>query len=215
MRRAYKEIAIEIALCLALFSVVSTVKALPIPTPTCKPYPIGSGTAIQHATNIDGWAIMWWCDENHLWKGYGSAGFWKDIPADIGSKVIAFLTSGTVSDFDGYWAQVKCNLDDPLCPQAPLAALYHSIPAPNFYPPSGLVTQPKKPGDITTPIYGVSSSKDFNILSPVGSIGLGIACDTKQVTTDGSGAAYFVVPSDNQTIVWKSTPRIRVYAQCY
>lgn len=173
-------------------------------SPPCKPAEVGgTGSIIYHAANKDGWAMKFFCDENHRWHGYGSAGFWSDVPGDILDRVKAFFTTGTAADVDAYIAQLKCSLSDPTCPQAPMKPLFDSIPLPNYWPPSGLVTQ-------TTVAYKRSESVGGYTYKPLGTVMLGIVCD--ESTYD---QGYFVIPRSSVTLTNKyDTYPLNVYGRC-
>lgn len=64
-----------------------------------------------------------------------------------------------------------------------------------------------------TKLYWVASSRDFNILPIVGSIGLNIKCDSSQSVTNSSGT-YYVVPSQDPSVKWTGATHLRVYAKC-
>lgn len=159
-------------------------------------------------------AAVFFCDlGNHKWTRYAIVGHGDNMDncAYGYAKAVAALFM-TKAQKDALWTErfVTGAETDPgklaqyQAQDAPAWALAEAVPYPDTIPPSGLVTQDTK-------VYAVSSSTDFNVLSPVGTIALGVQCDVTQSVINSTGR-YFVVPSSKVT--WTGTKRLRVYAAC-
>jgi len=171
--------------------------------PSCFPGEPASENADGHILrDSTGCAFTWWCDEGHKWVRYGFYGSTLQCQAFVASNKFASLASLSHAEKLALYQMLP--LDDPS--DAATKPLVDTTPVPTKAPASGLVTTDTK-------IYGVASSTDFNILSPVGTIGLNVKCDSIQSVTNSNGI-FYVVPSNDPSIKWTGSKRLRVYASC-
>lgn len=156
---------------------------------------------IMHTT--EGCVAYVHCDVGHKWQQFNVVGNWAECKAAEAAMTVATWMSLShdqmAAAYDAAMAGKTASPED-----AALATKAGTVAHPADAPPSGLVTTDTK-------VYAVSSSTDFNILSPVGTILLGIACDTTQSVTNG-GVRYYVVPT--KSVTWTGTKRLRVYGKC-
>lgn len=180
-----------------------------------------------------GCLVAWFYDAGHVWKKAGFYGAGEDcvkarsqvidavmldpnyLPNwSLGYLLGLKLNGLTHAQKDALWNAVfNIQPTDPTYAENKAAndiadAAIHleflAIPYPTIAPPSGLVTQDTK-------VYAVSASTDFNVLSPVGTIPLGVHCDETQSVSNSTGT-YYVVPI--KSVTWTGTKRLRVYAAC-
>lgn len=204
-------------ICMMLVICARCAHADPVP-PTC--FPGADEPKVERffpyiVTNEAGnCAAVWFCDGGHHWVQYSIVGSRND--SDNCSRLTAATATVLLFANDAYKRQLYTDsfigvhaatgddLTRILAEDAPALALARTVPTPTTIPPSGLVTT-------GTVVYTVSSSENFNVISPVGKIALGVICDTTQTVSAGS-SRYFVVP--RAAVVWTGSPRLRVYGKC-
>lgn len=151
--------------------------------PSCWPKPVGSGSWIKAAQNAEGFALLWHCQENGVWKYAGFLGRWSQLDADW----MAQLANAVATDGLGALWDSRITGPSNSANYASLLPLHNALKAANPLPAAS-AWKVKANGAYTTRaanaiVNGVRTS------TTIGRVAVGATCDCSAFSGPGDYCA--------------------------